>query len=144
MDPLNRPPFELVRFVRQPHTALFQFDNGSSPIPDATTSLIIISFKHRIIGYDLISVDAVSGDIELKIEQADPTAWPTYTEISSSQRPTITGGIEDSRTVALGTLTAWTLPGMIGEAYSKYLATVIGDAVNISRAELALAIEVVS
>ncbi len=115
-------------------TVLLPLDNGTSPIVGGMFITPPITFQYTIVGYRLIEDCGFAGSIELKVEYASADAFPTFTEISGTQRPQLIGSRVQQRT----TLDGWTQ--VVGEAYSQLRATVVGDAIALTRIELAIAL----
>jgi len=116
-------------------TVLLSIDNGSSPIVDGTFVTAPITFQYTIVSYRLIDDCGFAGSIQLRIDYASADAYPTFTEISGTQRPQLVAARESQRT----TLDGWTQ--VVGQAYSQLRATVIGDATDLTRIELAIGLQ---
>jgi len=116
-------------------TVLLPIDNGIDPLQDGQWATAIVTFPYTIVGYRIIEDSGVSGSVVVKVQYADNVAFPTFTEISGTDRPTITSG-HASESVAL---TGWTTSGFL--ANSQLRAVVVGAATNITRIVLALALQ---
>lgn len=115
-------------------TVLLPLDNGTSAIADGQYVTAPITFGYTIAGYRLIDDCGLSGSIQIRVDYATDANYPTFTEISGTQRPQLVGSREQERT----TLDGWT--STVGEAYSQLRATVIGDATALTRVVLAIAL----
>lgn len=115
-------------------TVLLPLDNGSTSIATDQFVTAPITFQYTIVGYRLIEDCGFSGSIELRVDYATADAYPTFTEISGTQRPQLIGSREQQRT----TLDGWT--ATVGEAYSQLRATVIGTPDSLTRVVLAIAL----
>lgn len=115
-------------------TVLLPLDNGIDPLEDGQWVTAIVTFGYRIVGYRLIQDCNASGSLVLKVLYADNVAFPTFTEISGTDRPTLVSA-DDVESVAL---TGWTTTG---SANSQLRAVVVGTATTITRAVLALALQ---
>ena len=116
-------------------TVLLPIDNGSSVLADGMYVTAPITFAYNIVGYRLIEDCNTAGSIELMVSYATSDAFDTFTEISGTQRPQLISAKETQRT----TLDGWTLTA--GTSYSQLRATVVGDATNLTRVCLAIALE---
>lgn len=116
-------------------TVLLPIDNGSSVIVSGMYVTAPITFGYNIVGYRLIEDCNSAGSIELMVSYATSAAFDTFTEISGTQRPQLISTKETQRT----SLTGWTLTA--GDAYSQLRATVVGDATDLTRIVLAIALE---
>lgn len=114
-------------------TVLLPLDNGLDALVDAQFVTAPITFDYEIIGYRLVEDCGFSGSVELRVDYATNTDFPTFTEISGSERPTLSSAREEERQ----TLTTWTTSGV---SYSQVRATVMGDATDVTRVVLALAL----
>ncbi len=115
-------------------TVLIQLANGNRAIVDAMYSTAIITFPYEIVGYRLIEDCGVAGDIILKVEYATNSDFPTFTDISGTDRPTLSSSREDEDTA----IASWT--NTTGDAYSQLRATAVGDAVVLTKVVLAIAL----
>lgn len=116
-------------------TVILQLDNGASALLDGMFITIPVDFAYDIVGYRLIEDTGLAGSVQLMVSYATAAAFPGFTEISGTQRPTLSNARADERTQLGG----WTLTS--GEAYSQLRATVIGNATNITRCALGITLE---
>ncbi len=114
-------------------TVLLPLDGGLDVLVDAQWVTAVITFDYEIVGYRVIEDCDLSGSLVMKVEYADNAAFPTFTEISGSDRPTITAGHASESTA----LTGWTTSGV---ANSQLRAVMVGNATDITRAVLAIAL----
>lgn len=116
-------------------TVLLPLDNGVSALGADQFVTAPITFPYTIVGYRLIEDCGFSGSIELVVSYATADDFPTFTEISGTQRPQLLSSREQQRT----TLDGWT--ATTGEAYSQLRATVAADATDLTRVVLAIALQ---
>jgi hypothetical protein len=129
-DPGTNPtPEDLMNFA----TVLLPLDNGLDPLINGQWITAIVTFPYELVGYRLIEDCGLSGSLILRVSYATAANFPTFTDISGTTRPTLAA----SRVSQSTTLSDWTIAGA---EYSQLRATVIGDATNITRAILALAL----
>lgn len=115
-------------------TVLFPIDNGVSALADGQFFSAIVTFPYEIVGYILEEDCDLTGSVVLKVEYSVDTSFPGYSEISGiTERPTINNGVMNERK----TLTTW---APAGAAYSSLRAVVVGNATNLTRVVLALAL----
>jgi hypothetical protein len=115
-------------------TVLLPIDNGVDPLQDGAWATAIVTFPYSIVGYRIIEDSGVSGSVVVKVQYADNVAFPTFTDISGTDIPTISSGHAHESTA----LTGWTTSGL---ANSQLRAVVVGAATNITRIVLALALQ---
>lgn len=115
-------------------TVLLPLGSGTRILRDTQFITAIVTFAYDIVGYRLVEDCDLAGSLVLKVEYATNTDFPSFTEISGTDRPTLSASREDEDTA----IASWS--PTTGEAYSQLRATVVGDATSITRAVLAIAL----
>lgn len=114
-------------------TVLLPIDAGIGILTMGMTITAIITFAYKILGFRLIADDA-PGNIELIVEYATNAAFPIFTEISGTERPTLVAAQEQENQAVATWITA-------GAAYSHLRARVVADSDVLTRVVLGIALE---